>query len=348
MRSGVTSHMVIAIVGATGLVGRTMCAVLHERNVQFSSLRLLASSRSEGEVIAVGGIPYTVESLQSDSFQGVDVALFSAGGSISKTYAPIAAAAGCIVIDNSSAWRMHGNVPLVVPEVNPLDVEQHHSIIANPNCSTIQLVVALHPLHRLFNIKRVVVSTYQSVSGAGQKGVRQLETEIGGGTATDRISTHNLAYNTVFHGADPASPADAPVTEEEAKIVRETRRILHLPELPMAVTCVRIPVTGGHAESVSIEFNSELPPVEEIRALLDSAPGINIVDNLAADVYPTPLSAQNTDAVHIGRIRRDTSVPHGLQMWVVADNLRKGAATNAVQILELLQKLQTVRSDNAE
>ncbi len=334
--------MNIAIVGATGLVGRTMIAVLEERGVEVEKLRLLASKSSAGRTMMAMGRELVVEELTPNSFHGIHVALFSAGGSVSKEYAPIAVAAGCIVIDNSSAWRMHPNVPLVVPEVNPSDVVHHENILAVANCSTIQLVVALKPLHDAFGLRRVVVSTYQSVSGAGQKGVDHLQAELEQREPEARISSHPLAYNTVFHAFDPASDPDGRTTEEESKMVRETRRIMHLPALPIAVTCVRLPVLGGHAESVAAEFEHELPPLNDVRSLLMNSPGLVVVDDPDRDLYPTTLAAGGTDAVAVGRIRRDPSVRNGLLMWVVADNLRKGAATNAVQILELL--LETLQN----
>jgi len=323
--------MRLALVGATGLVGRTMLRVLEERQVPIDELILLASPRSAGSVIAFRGTDHVVRPLTNTSFDGVQVALFSAGGSVSREFAPIAAAAGCTVIDNSSAWRMDPNVPLVVPEVNPDDVAAHRGIIANPNCSTIQMVVALKPLADRYGLRRLVVSTYQSVSGAGQHGVDQLMDELAGREPASRISSHPLAFNTVFHGFGPT----APDTEEEAKMMRETRRIMHLPDLPMAVTCVRVPVIGGHGEAIAVELDSPVDP-SDVRDLYRQLPGIVVLDDPDHDQYPTAQIVKDTDPVYVGRIRRDASVPHGLLMWVAADNLRKGAATNAVQILELL------------
>jgi len=323
--------MHIAIVGATGLVGRTMARVLEERSFPVTSMRLLASARSAGERVNILGSDHIVQALGPASFEGIDVALFSAGGTVSKEYCPVAARSGAVAIDNSSAWRMDPDVPLVVPEVNPDDVRLHHGIIANPNCSTIQLVVALKPLHDAAGIKRVVCSTYQSVSGAGQKGVDQLRDEIQERTPTSRISPHTLAYNAVFHTIDGMGQG----SEEEIKMQRETRRILHLPNLPIAVTCVRVPVLGGHGEAVAIEFERPLS-ADDAREILRRTPGIVVMDDPANNVYPTPRDAANTDPVYVGRIRQDTSVANGILLWVVADNLRKGAATNAVQIAELL------------
>lgn len=327
--------MNIAIVGATGLVGRTMIRVLEERETPLSSLTLLASGRSAGMVIPFRGKDLVVKELKPDSFNGIDVALFSAGGALSKEYAPIAAAAGCTVIDNSSAWRMDPDVPLVVPEVNASDAFLHKGIIANPNCSTIQMVVALKPISDAFGLKRVVVSTYQTPSGAGQKGLDQLYAELAGNEPTVRITDHTLAGNTVFHTIGGVGES----SEEETKMIRETRRIMHLPDLPLAVTCVRVPVLGGHGESVAVETLRPCTDVD-VRALLSSTPGIVVMDNPVHAVYPTPKVSNDTDPVYVGRIRKDESVENGVLMWIVADNLRKGAATNAVQILETLAERQ--------
>lgn len=322
----------VAIVGATGLVGRTMLRVLEERATPISSLTLLASERSVGTQLPFRGEMLTVQELRADSFAGIDVALFSCGGTLSTQFAPIAAAAGCIVIDNSSAWRMHPDVPLVVPEVNPADAYTHNGIIANPNCSTIELVVALQPIIQRWGCRRLVVSTYQSPSGAGQQGIDQLAAELAGREPERRITQHRLAGNTVFHTINAIDES----SEEEQKMIRETRRILHMPSLRMAVTCVRVPVVGGHGESIAIETEQPCTP-DDVRALLASSPGVVVRDEPQSGVYPTPAEADGTDPVYVGRIRRDDSVENGLLMWIVADNLRKGAATNAVQILELLQ-----------
>jgi aspartate-semialdehyde dehydrogenase len=323
--------MNIAVIGATGLVGRMMLRVLEERGVAYNRLVLAASAASAGHTIEVQGRVLTVEELRPETFDGVDYALFSAGSSVSREYAPIAAARGCVVIDNSSAWRMDPEVPLVVPEVNPHDALSHRGVIANPNCSTIQLVVALKPLAEAFGLRRVVVSTYQTPSGAGQKGLNQLRAELEGLMPTERISPHQLAGNTVFHGIEALNDS----SEEEIKVARETRRILHIDNLPLAVTCVRVPIIGGHAESVAVE--TERPcPADAVREVLSRAPGVVVVDDPANAQYPTTVRANDTDPVYVGRIRPDLSVDNGVLMWVVADNLRKGAATNAVQILEYL------------
>jgi aspartate-semialdehyde dehydrogenase len=313
-----------------------MVRVLEERRFPITSLTLLASERSAGARVSAMGAEHVVQALTPESFRGIDVALFSAGGTVSKEYAPIAAASGCVAIDNSSAWRMDPNVPLVVPEVNAAAALTHNGIIANPNCSTIQLVVALKPLHEEFGLKRVVVSTYQSVSGAGQKGVDQLDDEVHGRSPRARISSHQVAYNTVFHTITEMNGA----SEEETKMLRETRRIMTLPNLRMAVTCVRVPVLGGHGESVAIECERPIT-ADAAREVLRAATGVIVQDDPAQSVYPTTQQAKDTDEVYVGRIRPDDSVDNGLLFWVVSDNLRKGAATNAVQIAEVLHAVQT-------
>lgn len=331
-----SKKLTVAIAGATGLVGRTMLQVLEEHNFPVGNLKLLASKRSVGTLIKWKGNEYRVEELTHDSFNQVDIALFSAGGAASKEFAPSAAQSGCVVIDNSSAWRMHPDVPLVVPEVNPHSLSNHHGIIANPNCSTIQLVVALKPIHEAFGLKRVVVSTYQSVSGAGQKGIDHLTAEIEYRNPTSRISPHPIAYNAVFH----TFIDDSGFTEEEIKVRRETRRILELPDLHVAVTCVRVPILGGHGESVNIETDKPLI-LNKLREILSSFKGIIIQDNPMENEYPTPLQVGGKKEVFVGRLRIDDSVENGAYLWVVADNLRKGAATNAVQIAEKLVEMNS-------
>lgn len=322
----------IAVVGATGLVGRTMIRVLEERGIPHSSLRLFASARSAGTTISAFGKEVVVEELTEHSFDGIDFALFSAGGASSKIFAPIAAKSGCVVIDNSSAWRMHSDVPLVVPEVNPTALRNHHGIIANPNCSTIQMVVALNPIQQNFGLRRVVVSTYQSVSGAGQKGVDHLMAEIHGNEPESRISTHPVAFNTVFHSITDSGDG---FSEEEIKMIQETRKILSLSALPVTATCVRVPILGAHGESVNIETEKSFT-IDKVREILSESEGIIVMDNPTESVYPTPIFCNDKDEVFVGRIRRDNSVENGLHLWVVADNLRKGAATNAVQILQTM------------
>ena len=321
----------IAVVGATGLVGRTMLQVLEERNIPVDRLTLLASKNYAGKKVKFRGKNHTVQELTPDSFAGVQIALFSAGGSVSRHYCPIAAAAGAVAIDNSSAWRMDKKVPLVVPEVNPDAALKHRGIIANPNCSTIQLVVALKPLHEAFGLKRVVVSTYQAISGAGQSGVDQLMAELKGKPPAKPKFSRPAAFNTIFHSFLDGSD----YTEEENKMMNETRKIMGLPKLATTMTCVRIPTLAAHAESVNVEFEQPVT-LAKARKVLERAEGIVVMDSPAADNYPTVLDAGGRDEVFVGRIRRDASQPNTLNLWVVADNVRKGAATNAVQIAELL------------
>jgi len=321
--------MNIAIVGATGAVGRTMLQVLKERKLPFDNLYLFSSARSAGTVLD----GHTVEELTPQSFdRGIDIALFAANGANSKEYCPIAAKKGCVAIDNSSAWRMNPDVPLVVPEVNPQDIFEHKGIIANPNCSTIQAVVALAPLHKAYGIKRVIYSTYQSVSGAGNKGIEDLERTARG--EAPQHFPHPIAGNCIPH---IDSFADSGYTLEELKMINETRKILHAPEMKITATTVRVPVAVGHSESVNVTFEQDFE-LEALRRILEETPGIVVQDDVKNLVYPTPLESAGTDPVYIGRIRRDLSADNSLNMWVVADNVRKGAATNAVQIAEELMK----------
>lgn len=322
----------IAIVGATGLVGRKMLQVLDEHNFPINEIKLFASKKSVGTKITFKNQELIVEELNQKSFQNIDIALFSAGSDISKEYAPIAADSKCIVIDNSSAWRMDENVPLVVPEVNSNSLFNHKYIIANPNCSTIQLVVALNPLHKNYNVKRVVCSTYQSVSGAGQKGIDKLKTELSNDIYDNNIK---FAYNTVFHPF-----AENGFTIEENKMINELHKILD-DKIQIAVTCVRVPTLGGHSESINIEFEKEFE-IEDIRYILSNSEGIVLMDNFKENVYPYPEIVNDTDFVYVGRLRKDTTIKNGLYMWVVADNLRKGAATNAVQIAEKMIELDLI------
>ncbi len=323
----------IAVVGASGLVGRKMLQVLDERNFPINNLVLLASERSAGKIIKFKGKEYTVKQLAHNSFEGIDIALFSAGGSTSKEYAPSAVKSKCIVIDNSSAWRMVENVPLVVPEVNSDKLAKHNYIIANPNCSTIQLVVALNPIHKKFKINRLVCSTYQSISGAGQKGIDKLMAEISGNKYDNSIP---YAFNTAFH-----TFAENGFTEEENKMIGEIHKIIDDNSFGIAVTCVRVPTLGGHSESINLELDRDFE-INEIRELLANSDNIVLMDNPNDNVYPYPQMSNDKDFVYVGRIRRDTTVTKGLYMWVVSDNLRKGAATNAVQIAEKLIEMQLV------
>ncbi|MDY6893209.1 MAG: aspartate-semialdehyde dehydrogenase [Chloroflexota bacterium] len=324
------------MVGATGLVGQEFIKVLEQRGFPMSSIRLLASDRSAGKKMFVNSQEIEVEELTSHSFDSINIALFSAGGEISEHYAPIAANKGAVVVDNSSAFRMDPNVPLVVPEVNPDDIEQHQGIIANPNCSTIQMVVALNPLHRINPIKRIIVDTYQAVSGTGAAAVDELSNQIRlvieGKSTVPHVYPHQIAFN-VLPEIDVFF--DDGYTKEEWKMIRETRKILHDESIAVSATCVRVPVFSGHSEAIHVEFSNPISP-EEARNVLISAPGIRVLDDTSISLYPHPWAAAGTDKVFVGRIRRDTSHPNGLVMWVVADNLRKGAALNAVQIAEHL------------
>jgi aspartate-semialdehyde dehydrogenase len=332
----------IAILGATGAVGKVMMKVLEERNFPINQIKFLASARSAGKKIEFCGEEYTVEEVKPESFENIDIALFSAGGSTSKQWAPIAVEKGAIVIDNSSAWRMDENVPLVVPEVNPEDVKWHKGIIANPNCSTIQMVVALNPIHKKKKIKRIIVSTYQAVSGAGAKAIRDLEEEtkarLEGKYYTPEALPNHIAFNVI-----PQIDVflDNLYTKEEMKMVNETRKIMHAPDIKVSPTCVRVPVFNGHSESVVIE-TEEPVTVEEVKEILRDAPGVIVEDDPFNKVYPMPLNADGKDDVFVGRIRKDLSFDNGIAMWIVSDNLRKGAATNAVQIAELLIKYNLV------
>ena len=324
--------MKLALVGATGLVGSVMKKVLEERNMVLDDFYPVASERSIGKKMTFAGKEYEVISLENAVRQQPDVAIFSAGSAASLKWAPEFARNGCYVIDNSSAWRMQEDVPLVVPEVNKEALRQDQFIIANPNCSTIQLVVALAPLHKKYRIKRLVISTYQSVTGTGVKAVNQMEKERMG-EAVEKVYPYQIDLNCLPHGGDFL---DNGYTSEEMKLVNETRKILDDPSINVTATVVRVPVIGGHSESVNIEFyeNFELNDVMEILA---NAPGVKVEDDPQKNIYPMPLTAHEKDLVYVGRIRRDESQKHSLNMWVVSDNLRKGAATNAVQILESLQ-----------
>ena len=320
----------VAIVGATGLVGRKMLQVLDERNFPVNKLRLLATRKSAGTALKFAGRDVLVEELTTQSFAGIDVALFSAGAAVSREFCPVAARAGTLAIDNSSAFRMEETVPLVVPEVNPQDIFRHHGIISNPNCSTIQMVVVLKPLHDRWRIRRVVVSTYQSVTGAGKLALSQLESELGRESPTTKKFPHPIAYNVLPH-IDMFG--DNGYSREEMKMVRETQKILGDSSVAVTATCVRVPVIGGHSESVNVEFH-EPYDIEELRKILQAAPGICLMDDPMRNVYPMPLWTHEKDEVFVGRIRRDPTVANGLNLWIVSDNLRKGAATNAVQIAE--------------
>ncbi len=326
----------VAVVGATGAVGNLMIQVLEERSFPVSEIKLLASARSIGKKLSFRGETFPVEELKEDSFKGVQLALFSAGGGISRKFAPIAAKAGCVVVDNSSAFRMNPEFPLVVPEVNPHALGDHPTIIANPNCSTIQMVVALKPIYDAVGIKRIVVTTFQAVSGTGKRAIEELRLQVAdlmaGREVKKEIYPQQIAFNCFPHiGAF----LENGFTEEEMKMLNETRKIFEDEEIRVCATTVRVPVFYGHSESVNIETGKPIS-VERVRELLAAAPGVVLVDDPSQLCYPVPLQAAGTDDTLVGRIRKDPSVENGLAMWVVADNIRKGAASNAVQIAEIL------------
>jgi aspartate-semialdehyde dehydrogenase len=333
----------VAVVGATGAVGEVMIEILAERNFPVGDLHLLASERSAGTVVRFAGRSYTVQRLDEFDFAGVDIGLFSAGAAISAQYAPRAAAAGCVVIDNTSQFRYDDDVPLVVPEVNPGAIAAHKArgIIANPNCSTIQMVVALKPIHDAVGIERINVATYQSVSGAGRKGVRELAAQtadlLNAKPIEPKAFTRQIAFNVIPH-IEPFQ--ENGYTKEEMKMVWETRKILGAPNMMVNPTCVRVPVFYGHSEAVHIETRTKISAADA-RALLAKSPGVCVIDERQNGGYPTAVvDGAGKDAVFVGRIREDISHPRGLDLWIVSDNVRKGAALNSVQIAELLLKEQ--------
>ena len=325
--------MKIAVVGATGLVGSKMLQVLDEQKIKFDELIVAASEKSVGKTIEFQGKVHHVVSVEDAVAATPDIAIFSAGASASKQYAPLFAAKGGYVIDNSSAWRMFPEIPLVVPEINADTITKDTHIIANPNCSTIEMVLALAPLHQAFDIKRLVISTYQSVSGSGVKGIAQLDREENAQRSTlnaqlPNAYPHQIYRNVLPHGGDFCENG---YTTEEEKLVNETRKILRAPQIAITATVCRVPVTGGHSESVNVEFNKPFE-LAEVRRLLENYPGIVVKDDPSHNVYPMAIDAYDKDEVFVGRIRRDFSIENGLNFWVVSDNIRKGAATNAVQI----------------
>ena len=323
----------VAIVGATGLVGQTFLKVLKERNFPVEKLYLYASAKSAGKTVNFVGKDYTVIELKDENIKDdIDVALFSAGGSMSKEYAPKFKAKGAIVIDNSSAWRMEKDIPLVVPEANPEALDGHNGIIANPNCSTIQVMPVLKVLADKYGLKRVVYSTYQAVAGSGQKGIDDLEANLKG--EPSKNYPHQIAFNLLPH---IDSFLDNGYTKEEMKMVEETRKILGLPDLKVTATCVRVPVKMGHAVSVNVELENSFD-LKDVFKAFEEKEGVVVKDDVSKNVYPMPIEAEDTDEVYVGRIRRDESVENGLNLWVVADNIRKGAATNTIQIAETLIK----------
>ncbi len=327
---------ITAVVGATGAVGNEMIKTLEERAFPIERLRLFASERSEGRRMEFGDMMIPVETLNEKSFEGIDIALFSAGAERSKTWAPVAAHSGCIVVDNSSQWRMDPEVPLVVPEVNSYDLKWHKGIIANPNCSTIQMVVVLKPIHDAAKIKRVVVTTFQSVSGTGQKAIAELMQQtadlLNFKAVTCTVYPYQIAFNVLPH-IDKF--LENGYTKEEMKMVNETRKIIGDPAIRVTATTVRVPVFRCHSESLNIETGKKLTP-NEVRAILSAAPGVIVYDAPDKNIYPIPIDVVGKDETYVGRIREDETIENGINMWIVADNLRKGAALNAVQIAEKL------------
>jgi aspartate-semialdehyde dehydrogenase len=328
----------VAVVGATGAVGNEMVSILGERKFPVNQLKLLASTRSAGTEVEFRGKQVTVEVLNENSFAGMDIGLFSAGGSVSEKFAPVAGKAGCVVIDNTSAFRMDPQVPLVVPEVNPHAIAQYtqKNIIANPNCSTIQMVVALKPIHDAARIKRIVVSTYQSVSGTGKRAIRELEEQVlaicSNKEIPRQVYPHQIAFNCLPH-IDVFF--DNGYTKEELKMVNETKKILEDDSIRVTATTVRVPVFYCHSEAVNIETERKLT-AQQVREILSKAPGVVVIDNPKKNEYPLAIDAAGKDETFVGRIREDESIPNGINLWVVSDNIRKGAALNAVQIAEIL------------
>lgn len=330
----------VVIAGATGVVGNQMITCLKERNFPVKSIRFLASSRSAGQTLEYKGDEVVVEELTESSFKGSDIAIFSAGGGTSEKFAPFAAKDGCIVVDNSSAWRMDPDVPLVVPEVNPHAIAKYTNkgIIANPNCSTIQMVVPLYPLHKAYGIKRIVVSTYQAVSGTGKKAVDELDYQtraiLNFKDFEKKVYPHTIAFNCLPH---IDAFMENGYTKEEMKMVNETRKIMEDDTIGVTATTVRVPVFYGHSESINIETKSNISAIE-VKSILEETSGVKVVDDPQNNIYPLAIEAAGQDWIFVGRIRDDESISNGINMWIVADNIRKGAATNAVQIAEILAK----------
>jgi aspartate-semialdehyde dehydrogenase len=328
----------VAIVGATGLVGHEFIKVLEQRDFPIESIEMLASDRSAGKKLFFCHQEIEVKETTPESFKDIDIALFSAGAEISRYFSPTAAQSGAVVVDNSSAFRMDPKVPLVVPEINPEDIKKHKGIIANPNCSTIQMVVALYPLHKVNPIKRIMATTFQAVSGTGIAAIEELTKQakqvLDGQATVPHIYPHQIAFN-VLPEIDVF--LDNAYTKEEWKMVEETRKIMHTDDIAISATCSRVPVFIGHSQAINVEFSQAMSP-EEARRILAQAPGVKLLDDPAISLYPQPWSAAGTDEVFVGRIRRDAATPNGLVMWIVADNLRKGAALNTIQIAEEMIK----------
>jgi len=328
----------LAIAGVTGAVGQEFLSIIEERNFAFKSLKVLASSRSAGKTVSFKGKTYTVEEMTKDSFKDVDIALFSAGASRSREFAPAAVKAGAVVVDNSSAYRMDAEVPLVIPEINPEMIKKHKGIIANPNCSTIIGIVPIWPLHKINPVKRMVVSTYQAASGAGMSAMQELENQsreiLEGKAPTKNVFPHQIAFNCFSHNSALGPNG---YNEEETKLVKETRKIFNCQTIAVTATCVRIPVMRAHCESINLEFTNAITP-DEVRNILKTAPGVTVLDDREHNRFPMPIDASGKDDVFVGRIRQDESLPgnRGINLWVSGDQLRKGAALNAIQIAELL------------
>lgn len=326
----------VAVVGATGAVGQVMLEVLEERRFPVQNLKLLASEKSHGKKLRFGSREVPVEALSDHSFKDIEIALFSAGAERSRVFVPQAVKSGAVVIDNTSYFRMNPDVPLVVPEVNPGDIRKHHGIIANPNCSTIGMVLVLHPIHQMARIKRVVVTTFQSVSGAGASAVRELEEQVRSWVKGEKPAAKKFAYPIAFNILPQIDDfQDNGYTKEEMKMVNETKKILGDPSIQVTATCVRVPVFYAHSESVTIETEKKLS-VRDVREILSRAPGVIVTDDAAQKKYPMPIDVQGKNETFVGRIREDISHPSSISLWLVSDNLRKGAALNAVQIAELL------------
>ncbi|MBJ7570099.1 aspartate-semialdehyde dehydrogenase [Bacillus halotolerans] len=340
----------VAVVGATGAVGQQMLKTLEDRNFEMDTLTLLSSKRSAGTQVTFKGQELTVQEASPESFEGVNIALFSAGGSVSQALAPEAVKRGAIVIDNTSAFRMDENTPLVVPEVNEADLHEHNGIIANPNCSTIQMVAALEPIRKAYGLNKVIVSTYQAVSGAGNEAVKELYSQTEAILNTEEIKPEIMPvkgdkkhYQIAFNAIPQIDKfQDNGYTFEEMKMINETKKIMHMPELQVAATCVRLPIETGHSESVYIEVDRDDATVEDIKNLLKEAPGITLQDDPSQQLYPMPADAVGKNDVFVGRIRKDLDRANGFHLWVVSDNLLKGAAWNSVQIAESLKKLNLV------
>ncbi|OLP66387.1 Aspartate-semialdehyde dehydrogenase [Bacillus pumilus] len=333
----------VAVVGATGAVGQQILKTLADRDFEMDTLTLLSSKRSAGTKVTFKDQEYTVQEATPESFEGVSIAFFSAGGSVSKALAPEAVKRGAIVVDNTSAFRMDENIPLVVPEVNEKDLHDHQGIIANPNCSTIQMVAALEPLRQAYGLKKVIVSTYQAVSGAGHEAIEELYSQSQAILNKEEVTPEVMPYQIAFNAIPQIDKfQDNGYTFEEMKMINETKKIMHMPELEVAATCVRLPIETGHSESVYIELDATNATVDDLKSILKDAPGITLQDDPSQQLYPMPADAVGKNDIFVGRIRKDLDRPNGFHLWIVSDNLLKGAAWNSVQIAESLKALKLV------